>query len=45
MSLAALLDAAALAVMLSEPCRCGCGRMLTGARKLWLLAPALTGEA
>lgn len=40
-----LLAAAHVAVMLSQPCTCGCGRMLTSARKLWLLAPAITGEA
>ena len=40
-----LLEAAAVAVMLSQPCTCGCGRMLTSARKLRLLAPAITGEA
>lgn len=44
-TLTGLLEAAHVAVMLSQPCTCGCGRMLTSARKLWLLAPAITGEA
>lgn len=44
-TLRALLEAAHVAVTLTAPCECGCGRMVTRVRQLWLLAPAITGEA